>query len=254
MFTVVGRPALFAKAEDIFNQMAKDQKALQPYQTFDAGPDIRAIFYPYRGGGTRQDPVVRELNKVRCTGVTGGAGNNGRTVIRIAQTGILGDHGRRVADKLRQLHRAGCNIRIIYAVSERSVRTRLGGIPIKQYVQDTTGDGVYDRYLHMKSMSISGVYDGNTNARVVFNGSANWSPKALNSDEAGFRVLDATQELRYRDWINRLWANPPRNRSRTMSTAEVSPIVTVTKSGRVIGSAVLPDGTTINPYEKIQLD
>ena len=251
MFTVTGRPELREKFFSIFREMGEDEKAPVPYQTYDSGDDLRAFFYPYRGPKAKGDPIVRELNNVRCNGATAGAGARGRTVIRVAQTGLLGDTGAKIADRLRQMHRNGCRIKVLYAVSDSTTRSRLGGVPNRQYVQDTDGDGVFDRYLHMKSMTVNGVYRGDTSARVVWNGTANWSPKALNSDEAGFRVMRDGIQQRYSDWINRLWSNPPRNRSRGY---EQGPSARVTEDGQVVGRLVRPDGTVVNPYAKIQLN
>lgn len=251
IFTVTGQEGLRDKFYGIFDEMGKDQHAPPPYRRFDGGKNLRAFIYPYRGKRAIGDPVVRELKKVRCNGATDGTGSNGRTVVRVAQTAILGERGKRIADRLREMDRRGCQIKIIYAVSDNGVRSRLAGIPVRQYIQDTDGDGVYDRYLHMKSMTVNGVYNGDTSARVVWNGSANWSPKALDSDEAGFRVARGKLQRRYSGWINRLFKNPPPSRtSRTQS----APSARVTQDGQVVARLTRPDGTVVNPYKKIQLN
>lgn len=249
MFTVVGRPDLLQKFFSIFQEMSLDKKAKRPYQTYDSGKDLQAFWYPYLDKQAVGDPIVRQLRKVRCDGATGRTGYRGRTVIRIAQTALVGSHGARIADKLRKMYGRGCRIRVLYAVSDSTSRAKLGRVPQRQYVQDTNGDGVYDRYLHMKSMTINGVYGGDTSARVVFNGTANWSPKALASDEAGFRVIRNRLEEKYESWIDYLW-NHPHNRTRTALRDSIR----VTEDGRVFGRVVRQDGTVINPYAKIQLN
>jgi phosphatidylserine/phosphatidylglycerophosphate/cardiolipin synthase-like enzyme len=253
MFTVTRRPRLFDKANAIFGEMAKDRKAPKPYQQFVAGKDLQAWWYPYRGKNAPGDPIVRILNRVKCKGATGGTGRNGRTVIRIGQTGVLGDPGARIAGKLQELRRAGCNIRLLTAVSDRQVKPKLAGLAWRFYTQDTTGDGVYDRYIHMKSMTINGVFGKDRSTRMVVNGTANWSPKALNSDEAGFKVFRGDITLKYEKWLDKLYTNPPRNASRTASTMRVQD-VRVTRDGRVLSRAVLPDGRVVNPYAKVQLN
>ncbi|WP_148572698.1 phospholipase D-like domain-containing protein [Nocardioides caldifontis] len=252
MFTVTNRPRLFQKAEAIFHEMAKDKKAAKPYQQFVAGKDLQAWWYPYRGKNAKGDPIVNVLKRVRCKGATGGAGRNGRTVIRVGQTGLLGDPGARIARKLQQLRKQGCNIRVLTAVSDRQVKPKLAGLAWRFYTQDTTGDGVYDRYIHMKVLTINGVWGAQRNARLTINGTANWSPKALNSDEAGFKVFRGDITRKYERWIDKLYNNPPRNASRTASTMRVEN-VRVTNDGRVLSRAVLPNGKVVNPYAKVQL-
>lgn len=251
MFTVTGREALRKKFFDVFEEMAADRRPAHPYRTYKSGKDLRAFFYPYQGRRAVGDPMVRELKKVGCKGAKGDTGYKGRTVIRIAQTALVGSHGARVANQLRRMHNNGCRIKVLYAVSDAQSRANLGGVAHRQYVQDTDGDGVYDRYLHMKSMTVNGVYDGDRSARVVWNGTANWSPKALVSDEVGFRVIKDRMQKRYANWINRLWANPPPSRMR-MSLQ--GPPARVTDDGQVAGRLVRPDGTVVNPYAKIQLN
>ena len=75
-------------------------------------------------------------------------------------------------------------------------------------MQDLDGDGVYDRYLHSKVLTIRGTYRAPP-AAVALNGSANWSPKVLASDEAVMKVQGAALVRRYNTWIDGLFANPP---------------------------------------------
>ncbi len=107
-----------------------------------------------------------------------------------------GDRGKAIASRLRQMWVRGCNIKIVYAVFGNEVlnilrHTSRGPVPIRQIAQDFDKDGVYDRYLHMKTMAISGVWNGRTNANVTWNGSANWTGVALASDEIVMRIFDA---------------------------------------------------------------
>ena len=62
---------------------------------------------------------------------------------------------------------------------------------IRDSYQDRDDDGVPERYLHMKSVSIQGVYAGDTSASQVWTGSPNWSARAARSDEVWVRVFDA---------------------------------------------------------------
>jgi hypothetical protein len=64
-------------------------------------------------------------------------------------------------------------------------------------------------------------------------------------------VIRDQLQNRYADWINRLWENPPRSRSRGW---EQGPSARVTENGQVVARLVRKDGTVVNPYEKIQLN
>ncbi|NYG55223.1 phospholipase D-like domain-containing protein [Nocardioides perillae] len=215
LFTLRDRPGLYEHFELVFDEMVSDQHATQGFVTADFGP-YRTAFYPYRDEGAVGDPVLNELNRTRCAGATGGAGTKGRTRIRIAMTSWHGDRGIAIAERLRQMFDRGCNVKVVYAVMGNEILRimRRGGprpIPLRQIVQDFDSDGVYDRYLHIKTMTISGNYDGVGDAEVTFNGSANWTPVALVSDEAGMRIFGRGVRAQYEQWVDRLYANPPYN-------------------------------------------
>ena len=61
---------------------------------------------------------------------------------------------------------------------------------------DNNQDGIPERYLHMKNIAISGVFDGDTSANVLITGSPNWSANAQKSDEILFRITKATKMVR----------------------------------------------------------
>ncbi len=253
LYTIVGRPTLSAKFEQIFHEMTQDTWAHPPYQTLEEGPYL-ATFLPFQGRTASGDPVLSELGQIRCRGAAASAGSNGHTVVRIAQTAIVGKRGIAIADRLRQMHSRGCDIKILYAVVGTRVKHRLdrARIPNRAHVQDTTGDGVYDNYLHGKVMTVSGVYAGNSAARVVWNGSQNWSPTALVSDEAGFRITLRWAQRTYAGWFNNLWRNRPRDVSPRRSTSV--PMARVTADGDVLAQVTLPSGKTVNPYRNIEIN
>ena len=64
----------------------------------------------------------------------------------------------------------------------------LQGVPRNHLVRDRDGDGAFDIYLHMKAMAISGHYGGRRGARIVYQGSENWSGLASLSDEQGLII------------------------------------------------------------------
>ena len=118
---------------------------------------------------------------------------------------ILGRRGIKIARKLRELHQNGCNIRLVYSQLGGKVWHILAGVPRNHLVRDRDGDGAYDVYLHMKAMAISGHYGGRRGARVVYQGSENWSGLARVSDEQGLVIERGRVERTYGARINKLF-------------------------------------------------
>ena len=216
LYTLTERPELFGHFEQVFKEMGMDTRPPTPYETF--GSDrLKAYVFPYGGpeADPDVDPVLSELNRVRCDGATGGTGVNGHTSIRIAMTAQTDTRGLEIARRLKTMWNRGCDIKIIYAMYGDAVLGVLreasgrGPIPMAHFATDWNFDGFYDRYLHMKVMTVSGVYAGNTAATMTWNGSANWTNVALVSDEAGMRITLPAVQRKYATWIDTLFANPP---------------------------------------------
>ncbi|MGZ8745220.1 MAG: phospholipase D-like domain-containing protein, partial [Nocardioides sp.] len=208
VYTIRDHPKIYSHFNTVYNEMVKDRNVKQPYRHFVDGR-FSSYFYPNKGEGTRQDPLLDELGRIVCAGATGGTGTNGRTKLRIAQTSMHGERGKAIAGRLRQMWQRGCDIKIVYAVFGNEVlsilrHTNRGPVPIKQIAQDFDLDGVYDRYLHMKTMAVSGVYAGDTSSNVTWNGSANWTSVALASDEVVMRIFDPKVRAKYSQWFDYL--------------------------------------------------
>lgn len=202
-YTTVGDQKIFAAYTKIFTQARKDKRQ-KAYQTRSG--DTVAWFAP-----RKKDLVLKLLNQVKCKGARK-AGINGRTSIRIASSVIQADRGLRIANKLRGLHNSGCDIRLIYTLSTNKVHAALGGVPKRHLAYDKDGDGSYDDYLHMKSMAISGRLGDDRSARVVLNGSANWSGIGQISDEQGMIIRNDAIEKKYGSWINKIFNEAPLGR------------------------------------------
>ena len=260
-YTVREKPVLYEGFKAVFEEMYRDENVEQPYRTVQRGRTL-AEFYPYTGAGTEVDPTLADLAPVQCTGARNTSSR--RTKIRIAMTSWHGDRGTAIAHRVRQLANSGCDVKIVYAVAGNEVlrilrREGRRPVPMRQIVQDWNRDGVYDRYLHMKVLTIKGRYAEDRTAAVTVNGSANWTPVALVSDEAvvtlrNKRVLEA-----YNAHIDFLFGNPPpRPRAATTPagtarTETEQPVVT--EDGDVLLPPHLPLGTTVNgidPYAKIE--
>ena len=207
LYTVKEQEERYRNFLAVFDQMVKDKPLKNPVTGFDDGVTGTA-FYPYIGKGITGDPVMDVLNTVACTGA---ATKTGVTRIRIAQTAMYGDRGLMLARKLSQLRRQGCNIRLVYAMFGGEVLRimRAAKIPLTHLAYDNNEDGLYDRYVHMKSMAISGNVGGNPAAKITWNGSANWTSVALSSDEVVGVVRKNWVTNRYMQWIDYMFTHRP---------------------------------------------
>jgi hypothetical protein len=198
MYTMTNRRTPYKTSLKVFNEAGRDRPA--PYRSYTSGR-IRGWFHPNKG---RPDIAYQMLNRVKCLGAKG-AGINGRTSIRIAMDVFNGGRGAKFARKVKELHRNGCNVRVVYSQLSRESWEILQGVPRNHLVSDRDGDGAYDIYLHMKAMAISGHYGDDRGARIVFQGSANWSGLGLIADEQGVVVRRNGVERKYGRQISRLF-------------------------------------------------
>ena len=213
LYTQVGSKAIYRGFMNAFQESVKDRPVKAGFRTF-GGRNVTGYVYPWQGKNARGDRVIKELKRITCVGAKGGTGIGGRTRIRIAQDAILDQRGIEIAKILRTKWENRCNIRIVYALMGRRVLTVLrntsrGPVPIQQVVSDFDQDGVYDRYLHSKSMSVSGWYRRDRSARLAWQGSENWSGLAKLSDEQGFKIDRGGAEGAYARWVDSLFNNPP---------------------------------------------
>jgi hypothetical protein len=204
-------PGLYNALEQTFKEYAEDTIIQAPYKVTDLGKYQVTLFPAFN-----RNPILEELKKVACVGATGNAGNpKHHTTIRIAIAGWFDAYGNDIARQVRRLWERGCDIRIITTLAGRGVNRALkhpggrGPVPIKEVTFDPNQDGIPERYLHMKNIAISGVFDGNTSANVLITGSPNWSSRAQKSDEILFRITKATKMVRdYTANTDRLFFGP----------------------------------------------
>jgi hypothetical protein len=195
----------------IFNQAAKD-KPVYPAYADKKLDKFRMIAFPIRGKNA-VDPVMQMLNRVTCRGATNTG--NGRTKIQIAPDVIRQTRGMNLAKKLRAMWNNGCNIRIGYTVVGITIGRMLredsgrGPVPMKHLTQDFDGDGEFDNYFHLKSMTIRGNYGGDRSGYALLNGSANWSGLAKVSDENLGIYRNKKRVLRYEKHLDYWYDNFP---------------------------------------------
>lgn len=163
----------------IHDQMAADRPIEgEVYREVTSGP-YTAGFFPTTDD---RDPVYEDLNQVQCTGATGGAGLNGRTVIRVSMFTWSRARGIKFAHKLVALGKARCDVGIIYAAPGIRVRkilipaARKGYLKIWNSQRDVNPvDGKAGLRVHHKYLLINGVYGSNTSSWSVHNSSDNWA-------------------------------------------------------------------------------
>ena len=85
---------------------------------------IQGWFTPNKG---RPDLPYQMLRAVKCRGVKG-AGIRGRTATG-SRRRFNGDRGAKIARRIKELHRNGCNVRIVYSQMAGQSRAILAGVP-----------------------------------------------------------------------------------------------------------------------------
>jgi phosphatidylserine/phosphatidylglycerophosphate/cardiolipin synthase-like enzyme len=210
IFTQINSQKKYAEFRGVFNQMKHDHAVKQGFLTYKQGR-MRLSFYPFTGKHTKLDPVLKVLDNIRCAGATRGTGIAGHTKVRIAQTATYGRRGINLASRLATMQHNGCNIRVVYAMfGGKAVKILRGAhVPLTHLAYDADCNGIYDKYVHMKSMTVSGVYGKNTHARITWNGSANWTPVSLYSDEVVGQIQRGSTTREYSNWIDYLFTHVP---------------------------------------------
>jgi hypothetical protein len=155
--------------------------------------NVVARFYPRK---KPSDPVIGDLQRVRCHGARGGAGRKGRTAINISMFRWNNDRGLRIAKQLVAMNRRGCHVNVIYGapgskivdVLKRSARS--GGIKLWDSRYDFNGDRAVDLRVHEKYTAIGGHNGKDKSSWSVQTGSANWGRSLHAGDENTLTVYN----------------------------------------------------------------
>jgi hypothetical protein len=215
LLVVNNATGLFQAFVTTFEQMRKDRRADPVYQVWrpNGGTKFTLFVFPkFDGWEPSKDPVIQTLNKVRCTGAARSLRTGGRTVIRADNARISGRRGNYIARKLIALWGAGCDVRIMHASVDSSLRkvmntrTRRGLVPARSDGFDDDNDGFLDMYTHQKMFTIRGNWNGNPRANVLVTGSANWADIAFHGDEVMVRTVDAARLVsQWNNNFNFIW-------------------------------------------------
>lgn len=211
LFTVRDHRAVYSAFNALFVRMMRDRPDSPLYYRKVIGTKYELQVLPVPNFGPNNDPMMDVLNRVRCHGATGGTGTNGRTKIRIANGAWDGYRGTYLAQKVRRLYGAGCDVRVIYGLAGKSVRdvfanrTVRGYLPVHVNGYDTDGDQLIDLYNHQKIITISGNWGGSSAAEYTWTGSSNWNNAGAKGDEIIFRIAGPGAGDRYRMNFDFIW-------------------------------------------------
>ncbi len=211
MFTVVGKPALRDLYTRVFEQLVRNRRLADPAIRETVGI-FENEFGPFPGATQETDPVMQRLRAVSCS-AGAGTGTNGRTVIRIVMYGWHRDRGLYLAQKVADLDRAGCDVRVIVSSGGRKVVGTLkrGGVLVRSADLDLdddpdTGFGgtAFEVFTHQKYMLLSGGFRGSS-GHHVWTGSENWSGLGLMNDEVTIRIPRRSAYQRYLANFDHIW-------------------------------------------------
>jgi len=249
LFTWVNNTKIYNFAVSIFGQMWHDRKVANPWQSRTVSPFTLA-FSPESGNRFRGDPVTKTLNAVKCTGAVHGNANH-HTVIRFFPDVMRGARGLRNARQLRTLWNAGCDVRIGYTVMSYKAHQVLttpgkrGKVPIRHMAVDNNGDGQFDKYFHLKSLTVNGVIGGNRAAYRLIQGSSNASGLSSVSDENIATITKPRAVRRYQQHMNYWYNHAPKVSGRVV-TARTTTMGPGLRNARLLTPqgrpAVAPDG------------
>lgn len=171
------RPKTFDFLVQVHRLMTAQKPAGPELIELTDGPYTTRIF-PIVGGKDR-DPLLQDLRKIRCSS------DLGRTSLHIQQFWWNGHRGNYLWDKIRNLARDGCKVKIIIGAVDRGLGRRMrdarraGLIEFWDSRIDTDMDGYVNTRTHMKAVAVRGTYGTNRRYHGVWTGTANWSNGSL---------------------------------------------------------------------------
>jgi len=227
VFVKNNAPKLFTAFNTLFDQMRKDKPAHPAWFVRKVDSKFVLEATPYPNFGPKNDPIISILNPVHCRGANDGTGNAyHHTVIRVSMHAWSDRRGTYIAQKLRNLYAAGCDVKVMYGKGGASVRqalgvrTKRGYVPAHTNGYDTNDDGEVDLYTHQKELIISGNYGKDRSTSLVVTGSSNYQDAGLRGDDEIFQIRSFGVLGQYmRNW-KFIWDN----RSRPIRTVNGRPV------------------------------
>lgn len=180
--TLIGAGRVYKVTWRWFYQLTKDRPVRAPrIATHQHGVGLQFLPHSVAAHG---DPVLRALQPVRCAPA--------RTQVRISMHAWFGPRGRRIADRVAQLARQGCLVRVFHGEAFGSkIRRTLARSGVR--IATSWAPGVK---THQKLLVVNGRYGSNPSARHAWTGSHNWTPRALKIEDAILRVSRPSMVVR----------------------------------------------------------
>jgi phosphatidylserine/phosphatidylglycerophosphate/cardiolipin synthase-like enzyme len=213
LWSINNAPRLTKRFRVLFAQMRKDKPAHPGWLVQHVGKRFTLEATPFPHPGPRHDPIISILNRVHCLGATKGTGNKvHHTVVRVVMHAWNDYRGIYIAQRMRRLYAAGCDVKLMYGYAGQGVRntfasrTMRGYMPVHTTGKDTNEDGLIDLYTHQKELLISGHYGKSTHTRVVVTGSSNYNKDGIRGDEEIFKIRNRLPA--WKDYIadfTRMW-------------------------------------------------
>jgi phosphatidylserine/phosphatidylglycerophosphate/cardiolipin synthase-like enzyme len=181
MYVIKGRPRTYGEYVRVHRLMTNGTPAPTNVIQFIDGP-YTSRFFPIRNAGRNKDPVLKDLNKIRCHS------SIGATRINISMFFWKGARGNYITDKLFSLARHGCRVKIIYGAPSRDMADRLrdaarrGLVSVYDSRWDFNDDGFNEVRTHCKYVLVRGSYEGKVKS-VVMTGSPNWVHGSLSKGD-----------------------------------------------------------------------
>ena len=201
MFVIKDRPRSYGEYVRVHRLMTGGVPAPTNVIEFVDGPYTHR-FFPIRNAGRNKDPVLKDLNRIRCHG------SLGRTRINISMFFWKGARGDYITSKLFSLARHGCRVSIIYGAPSRDMADRLreaarrGLVDVYDSRWDFNDDGFNEVRTHCKYVLVRGSYKGKPK-HVVMTGSPNWVHGSLSKgDESSVNIeLKAAYNAYMGNWV-----------------------------------------------------
>lgn len=198
LFVVNNRADLYKEFQAIHLAMTRETRASEQRVQFRSGPYL-ARFFPMQYRKKMKDPMMVDLNKIKCQSAFG------PTQIYISMFYWKGKRGNKLATKVLNLARQGCQLNIIVGAPSNQILDRLknaarnqGRVKVwdsrwnllqrKEFHDGACVDRPEVR-THGKYIAVKGNYGGDKSAHVVMTGSSNWVGGTLTvGDEVSLNI------------------------------------------------------------------
>ncbi len=201
MYVVKRRKELYRGFKAMHRLMTDDVKAGGGKVQIKDGP-FTARFFPMRNASKATDPTLRDLSRIRCRSAFG------RTKVHISMFYWKGKRGSYLLDKVGDLARHGCTVRIVYGAPSRLLAERMRNLARKRMIGlwdsrwDYNEDGLNEVRTHAKYVLVKGTVGKDRRAYRVWTGSQNWVAGSLSrSDETTLNIgLRSAYESYLKNW------------------------------------------------------